>query len=738
MLVHLCLEESRHPKLRDSFLCNVEAFDGKQLTAHETLPRRKQRGATASSDARRRDSETKCCWFENSTMTFWAWIALTGHSGIHSRSSLRTLPRETARVRRVLWRLSPEHPHLGRSVFTPSRTTARPSEARERLPGSALPHFRSNYSLPETAMLGSGTGHGSSDGKGAPLPATTTTTTHQSDERLLTLDELVLSAGFASRLPADPETANYVRVVRGAALSFVHPSPTWTEPVLAVWSDRCARACLDLELRPSERDYAARVFSGLAMLPGSRPYAQRYGGHQFGVWAGQLGDGRVIVLGEYQNRCGETWTLQLKGAGKTPFARFADGRAVLRSSVREFLASEALHALGIPTSRALSLVVTGDKVVRDMFYDGNPREEPGAVVCRLAPSWVRFGTFELATDWNELELLRQLADDTIVHHYPALLAHERSHGKRKSAESSRSTRNEESQNPMPYRALLLQVAERTAALVAGWQSVGFVHGVLNTDNMSILGITIDYGPFGFLDAYMPEYTPNTTDLPGRRYCYALQPTICLWNLLQLVRAFEPLTGTNLSEEVSQTYETKFREEMSARLRAKLGFQTWNSDADNGLVRDLYELMRQDRADFTRTWRALSWLEPVACLQKSDASLEPLLRVLPEPVRKNPDRLEAWRLWVQRYAERTLAEDNFDGTARRKQMQAASPKYILRNYMAQVAIEKAENEQDFSEIERLLKLLEHPYAEQPEMEALYDREPPTWSQRLGVCMNSCSS
>jgi uncharacterized protein YdiU (UPF0061 family) len=260
---------------------------------------------------------------------------------------------------------------------------------------------------------------------------------------------------------------------------------------------------------------------------------------------------------------------------------------------------------------------------------------------------------------------------------------------------------------MPYRALLLQVAERTAALVAGWQSVGFVHGVLNTDNMSILGITIDYGPFGFLDAYMPEYTPNTTDLPGRRYCYALQPTICLWNLLQLVRAFEPLTGTNLSEEVSQTYETKFREEMSARLRAKLGFQTWNSDADNGLVRDLYELMRQDR-------------------------------VLPEPVRKNPDRLEAWRLWVQRYAERTLAEDNFDGTARRKQMQAASPKYILRNYMAQVAIEKAENEQDFSEIERLLKLLEHPYAEQPEMEALYDREPPTWSQRLGVCMNSCSS
>ncbi|KAF6004031.1 hypothetical protein F1559_000422 [Cyanidiococcus yangmingshanensis] len=275
-------------------------------------------------------------------------------------------------------------------------------------------------------------------------------------------------------------------------------------------------------------------------------------------------------------------------------------------------------------------------------------------------------------------------------------------------------------------------------LVAGWQSVGFVHGVLNTDNMSILGLTIDYGPYGFLDAYAPEYTPNTTDLPGRRYCYALQPTICLWNLIQLAQAFEPLIEVDLSEEISQIYEAKFREEMSTRLQAKLGFRTWNPERDHQLVRDLYELMRQDSADFTRTWRALSWLEPSSCVQATEAALEPLSRVLPESVWADTERHNAWRDWVQRYAERSLAEGPLDATLRRRRMQSASPKYILRNYMAQQAIDKAETERDFSEIDRLLKLLRHPFDEQPDMEAAYDRAPPAWAERLGVCMNSCSS
>jgi uncharacterized protein YdiU (UPF0061 family) len=496
---------------------------------------------------------------------------------------------------------------------------------------------------------------------------------------------------------------------------------------------------LDLRLSPAERGLAAQIFSGLLLLPGSRPYAQRYGGHQFGVWAGQLGDGRVIVLGEYQNQRGETWTLQLKGAGKTPYARFADGRAVLRSSLREFLASEALHNLGIPTSRALSLVLTNDKVVRDMFYDGNPREEPGAVVCRLAPSWVRFGTFELAADWQELDLLRKLVDDTIEHHYPFLLAGDQLDRSTLLENESSDREVRLSPRAMIYRALLRQVAERTATLVAGWQSVGFVHGVLNTDNMSILGLTIDYGPFGFMDAYVPEYTPNTTDLPGRRYCYAMQPTICLWNLIQLARALEPLIGTDVTEETAKAYEAKFRVEMSTRLQAKLGFCSWDPEHDQKLVRDLYELMRQDGADFTRTWRALSWLDPSDCIQGADAALEPLARVLPEQVWASAERRRAWRDWVQRYAERSQADGaQQDVLSRRRRMQLASPKYILRNYMAQQAIDKAEAEQDFTEIEHLLELLRHPYDEQPDMEALYDRDPPAWSQRLGVCMNSCSS
>nr|GMD61807.1 UPF0061 protein azo1574 [Ipomoea batatas] len=229
------------------------------------------------------------------------------------------------------------------------------------------------------------------------------------------------------------------------------------------------------------------------------PYAQNYGGHQFGMWAGQLGDGRAITLGEVLNSKSERWELQLKGAGKTPYSRFADGLAVLRSSIREFLCSEAMHSLGIPTTRALCLVTTGKYVTRDMFYDGNPKDEPGAIVCRVAQSFLRFGSYQLhaSRGKKDLDIVRTLADYTIRYHYPHL-----------------------------------ENMKRTASMIAGWQGVGFTHGVMNTDNMSVLGLTIDYGPFGFLDAFDPSYTPNTTDLPGRRYCFANQPDIGLWNVAQ--------------------------------------------------------------------------------------------------------------------------------------------------------------------------------------------------------------
>jgi uncharacterized protein YdiU (UPF0061 family) len=249
-----------------------------------------------------------------------------------------------------------------------------------------------------------------------------------------------------------------------------------------------------------------------------RPYAARYGGHQFGVWAGQLGDGRAITLGELMPRPGERWELQLKGAGRTPYSRTADGRAVLRSSVREFLCSEAMHFLGVPTTRALSLVATGDIVVRDMFYDGNPMPEPGAVVCRVAPSFVRFGNFEIHASRGENELLQRLADYIITEHFKELGP----------------------PTPEVYKLWFEEVCRRTGVMIAHWMRVGFVHGVMNTDNMSILGLTIDYGPYGWLEGYDPAWTPNTTDLPGRRYAYGRQPDVAAWNLARLANALGPL------------------------------------------------------------------------------------------------------------------------------------------------------------------------------------------------------
>ena len=261
----------------------------------------------------------------------------------------------------------------------------------------------------------------------------------------------------------------------------------------------------------------AQVFGGNALLEGMQPYAANYGGHQFGHWAGQLGDGRAITLGEVINAAGERWELQLKGAGPTPYSRTADGRAVLRSSVREFLCSEAMHHLGVPTTRALSLVTTGEQVVRDMFYDGNPEPEPGAIVCRVAPSFIRFGNFELPAARGDVALLTRLVDFTIQRDFPELVSGTRDGAADRLSEALRAE-------------WFGQVCERTARMVAHWMRVGFVHGVMNTDNMSILGLTIDYGPYGWIDDFDPDWTPNTTDAAGRRYRFGQQPQVAYWNL----------------------------------------------------------------------------------------------------------------------------------------------------------------------------------------------------------------
>ncbi|KAH9624255.1 hypothetical protein KSS87_016058 [Heliosperma pusillum] len=540
-------------------------------------------------------------------------------------------------------------------------------------------------------------------------------------------------------LPADPRLDNMPRQVFHACYTKVSPSAEVDNPQLVVWSESVAQ---NLELDPKELvfypvPYEIRFeqpdfplfFSGASPLPGSSSYAQCYGGHQFGMWAGQLGDGRAITLGELLTSKKQRWELQLKGAGKTPYSRFADGLAVLRSSIREFLCSEAMHSLGIPSTRALCLVTTGKFVTRDMFYDGNPKEEPGAIVCRVAPSFLRFGSYQIhaSRGKEDLDIVRRLADYAIRHHFPHI------ENMNKSESLSFDTGKEDQSvvdlTSNKYAAWAVEVAERTASLVAGWQGVGFTHGVLNTDNMSILGLSIDYGPFGFLDAFDPSFTPNTTDLPGRRYCFANQPDIGLWNIAQFAAT---LQAAKLFEEkeanyVMERYGTKFMDEYQAIMTKKLGLAKYNKD----LISKLLNNMAVDKVDYTNFFRLLSNVK--ADPNTPDAKLlTPLKAVLLDI---GQERREAWTSWVKSYIQELVSSEVSD-EERKTGMNAVNPKYILRNYLCQSAIDAAE-QGDFEEVRRLLKVMERPYDEQPGMEK-YARLPPAWAYRPGVCMLSCSS
>ena len=327
------------------------------------------------------------------------------------------------------------------------------------------------------------------------------------------------------------------------------------------------------------------MLAGNCILPGMQPYAARYGGHQFGQWAGQLGDGRAITLGEVLCPDGIRRELQLKGAGRTPYSRTADGRAVLRSSVREFLCSEAMHYLGVPTTRALSLVATGEAVVRDMFYNGNPQAEPGAVVCRVAPSFVRFGNFEIFAAHGELELLKRLADHVISEHFPEL--------RLPRAAGDFHCRHRRRWIEAIYARWFEEICRRTGILIAHWMRVGFVHGVMNTDNMSILGLTIDYGPYGWLEGFDLHWTPNTTDAHGRRYCFGNQPRIAQWNLIRLANALAPLIADEAALEHGLTvFATTYEQTWRSMLADKLGLVALGHEGDEALLADLFELLQQ--------------------------------------------------------------------------------------------------------------------------------------------------
>jgi uncharacterized protein YdiU (UPF0061 family) len=326
---------------------------------------------------------------------------------------------------------------------------------------------------------------------------------------------------FCRELPSDPVTTNYTRQVKGALWSSVMPTPV-KAPALMAYSSSVAEmlGLTDADMRHPDM---INTLGGNQLLDGMQSYATCYGGHQFGNWAGQLGDGRAILLGELIHN-DKRFELQLKGAGETPYSRRADGRAVLRSSLREFLCSEAMHYLGVPTTRALSLVSTGDQVVRDMFYDGNPQMEQGAIVCRVAPSFTRFGHFELLASRGEQALLKKMIGFTIDRDFTDWL------------QQQTLTLSIDEPSTELIEAWFTEICERTARMIAHWMRVGFVHGVMNTDNMSILGLTIDYGPYGWVDNFDPGWTPNTTDAQGRRYCFGRQHDIGRWNLERLADA----------------------------------------------------------------------------------------------------------------------------------------------------------------------------------------------------------
>jgi len=529
------------------------------------------------------------------------------------------------------------------------------------------------------------------------------------DHRIHAMRALRFDNRYARELPADPSTHAGRRQVPGALYSQVQPTPV-AAPRLLAWSRECA-ALLGLDEGDVRSARFTAVMAGNSLLDGMQPIATNYGGHQFGQWAGQLGDGRAITLGETVNAAGERWELQLKGAGPTPYSRSADGRAVLRSSIREYLVSEAMHHLGVPTTRALCLVTTGEQVVRDMFYDGRPLAEPGAIVCRVAPTFIRFGHFELPASRDDVALLESLVGFTIRRDFPHLAA------ERNAIDDDVRAR------------WFAEVCERTAVMVAHWMRVGFVHGVMNTDNMSIAGLTIDYGPYGWIDDFDLDWTPNTTDAHGRRYRFGHQPQVAYWNLTRLAAALSPLFASPEPLHAAlELYERTYVERHRADVAAKLGLAACTAD-DVKLMHALHALMQAAEIDMTLFFRALADVDPAA----------PSLAVCAEAFYdegKRATHAAALGAWLSDYAAR-VRTDSLAPAQRRVTMLRANPRYVLRNYLAQEAIDRAEAG-DASGIDELLDVMRRPYDDPPGRERFAAKRPEWARDRAGCSMLSCSS
>lgn len=515
------------------------------------------------------------------------------------------------------------------------------------------------------------------------------------------LSEIRFKNDFVKAFNGDESGDIQSRQTPGALYSKAMPTPVKKVALLA-WSDELAKE-LGIE-RPTEQN-DIDILGGNLVTPSMYPYAACYAGHQFGNWAGQLGDGRAITLGELDAN-GKTWELQLKGAGQTPYSRRADGRAVLRSSLREYMMSEAMHYLGLPTTRALSLVTTGDKVMRDMFYDGHPEYETGAIVMRVSPSFLRFGNFEILAARNEIDNLKKLVDWTIERYYPHI--------------------KEENKVIIWFR----EIVERTANLMVEWMRVGFVHGVMNTDNMSILGLTIDYGPYSFVDDYDPNFTPNTTDLPGRRYAFSRQPSVAQWNLGCLAGALAPLfEGTEQLVAELEHYGEFFWKKYYSMIGNKLGLDKVKPE-DADLIGELEKTLSKVKPDMTIFYQLLIDL-PLHFENEQE-----ILTHFKESFYREPDAIERETFYslISNYIKRIKSntcsrEDSI------RMMKESNPRFILRNYLLHQAIEELEKGENKLFI-KLQEAMKKPYSN--EFDDFFVKRPAWATQKAGCSMLSCSS
>ncbi|XP_005102618.1 protein adenylyltransferase SelO, mitochondrial [Aplysia californica] len=581
----------------------------------------------------------------------------------------------------------------------------------------------------------------------------------------LNFDNLALKS-----LPVDPNVEKTQRQVPGACFSQVSPTPV-KRPVL-ICKALPALALIDISEEESQRPEFVEYFSGNKILPGSETAAHCYCGHQFGYFSGQLGDGAAMYLGEIVNSAGKRWEIQLKGAGLTPYSRTADGRKVLRSTIREFLCSEAIYHLGIPTTRAGSCITSDSTVVRDIFYNGNPKDERCTLVLRIAPTFLRFGSFEIFKPMDSetgrqgpsvgrKDILTTMLDYTVKNFYPEIWA---SHSSNK---------------PVMYVEFYKEVVRRTARLVADWQCVGWCHGVLNTDNMSIVGVTIDYGPYGFMDRYDPDFICNGSD-DGGRYSYQKQPEMCRWNCVKLAEAIKDAVPLSETKPHIDLFDEEFGAQYKKKMRSKLGLQKEISE-DGNLVKGFLDTLQETGADFTNCFRCLSNLPLPSCptfneerskvldyLISQSSSLDELklankprmdkrqLSMFMMLAQTNPDLLSAlgrsaqllssemermgrlqelqdttaaeveennrskWNEWLDKYSERLKKEEEGVedretlGKDRVNVMNSTNPRFILRNYIAQNAIAEAEKG-NYSEVQRVLKLLQSPYSQEVDFE-----------------------